>query len=124
VAPKYAAAIMMALQLVIAIYGGYFGAGMSILVLALLAISGMTDMHAMNGLKALLGILVNGVAVVAFVISGAVAWRPATVMIAGAMSGGYFGARLARRVDPKRVRTIVVAVAVGLTAYFFWRTYA
>jgi uncharacterized protein len=110
-------------QLFIGFYGGYFGGGMGIMMLAVLSLLGMTDIHRMNSLKAVLGTLV-GVAVVAFVVAGAVAWAPGSVMIAGGIAGGYAGAAIARRVEPKTVRRLVLAVAWIMTGYFFLRTYA
>jgi uncharacterized protein len=113
----------MLAQLVIAIYGGYFGGGMGILMLAAMSLIGMTKIHTMNGLKSILGVLINGIAVVAFVVSGAVAWEPGIVMVAGGMLGGYGGASVARRVDPRWVRLFVSAVAWAMTVYFFVRAY-
>jgi uncharacterized membrane protein YfcA len=111
-------------QLVIGIYAGYFGGGMGIMMLAVLSLLGMTDIHRMNSLKAVLGTLANGVAVVTFVVAGAVAWAPGAVMIVGGVAGGYAGAAVARRVDPGLVRKLVLAVAWSMTGYFFFRTYA
>jgi uncharacterized membrane protein YfcA len=111
-------------QLFIGVYGGYFGGGIGIMMLAVLSLLGMTDIHRMNSLKAVLGTLVNGVAVVAFVIAGAVAWAPGGVMIVGGIGGGYAGAAIARRVPPSTVRKLVLAVAWTMTGYFFLRTYA
>jgi uncharacterized membrane protein YfcA len=111
-------------QLFIGVYGGYFGGGIGIMMLAVLALLGMTNIHKMNALKAVLGTLVNGVAVVTFVIAGAVAWVPGSVMIVGGIIGGYAGAAIARRVEPLTVRRLVLAVAWGMTGYFFFRTYA
>jgi uncharacterized membrane protein YfcA len=116
-------ALGVAVQLGISVYGGYFGGGMGIMMLAVFTLLGMTHIHRMNALKNVLGTLINGVAVVAFVIAGAVQWAPGVVMIAGGITGGYAGAAVARRVDPKRVRSLVVAVAWGMTLYFFLRTY-
>jgi uncharacterized membrane protein YfcA len=110
-------------QTVIAVYGGYFGGGMGILMLAALALVGMTNIHAMNALKTILGAVINGVAVVAFILAHAVAWRPGSVMVAGGILGGYVGASFARRVSPARVRTFVGVVAWVMTAYFFARGY-
>jgi uncharacterized membrane protein YfcA len=84
------AAAAAAAQFVVGIYGGYFGGGMGIVMLAILTLLGLTDIHRMNGLKTLLAALVNGVAVVAFVLAGAVVWGPAVVMIAGGVVGGYW----------------------------------
>jgi uncharacterized membrane protein YfcA len=116
-------ALGVAVQLAISVYGGYFGGGMGIMMLAVFTLLGMTHIHRMNALKNVLGTLINGVAVVAFVMAGAVRWAPGVVMIAGGMMGGYAGAAIARKVDPKRVRTLVVFVAWGMTLYFFLRTY-
>jgi uncharacterized membrane protein YfcA len=110
-------------QLAISLYGGYFGGGMGIMMLAVLALLGMTRIHEMNALKNVLGVFINGVAVVAFVAAGAVVWRQGVVMIAGGMAGGYAGASVARRSDPKYVRALVLVIAWGMTAYFFLRTY-
>ncbi|HXN30453.1 MAG TPA: sulfite exporter TauE/SafE family protein [Polyangiaceae bacterium] len=110
-------------QVVISIYGGYFGGGMGIMMLAVLSLLGMTDIHRMNAIKTVLATLVNGIAVAAFIVAGAVQWAPGIVMIAGGITGGYAGASIARRVDAKVVRTLVLVIAWGMTAYFFVRTY-
>ena len=109
------------LQLVIATYGGYFGGGMGIMMLAAMAIAGMTDMHEMNGLKTVLAIAINGVALVTFIATGSIAWVPGLVMVAGGVSGGYLGAATARKVAGDRVRVIVIVIAWTMTAYFFIR---
>jgi len=111
------------LQLVISIYGGYFGGGMGIMMLAVFAVTGMTDMHAMNGLKSLLAVAINGIALIEFVVAGSIAWTPGLVMVLGAVTGGYLGASLARQIDGRHVRTLVIAVAWTMTAYFFARAY-
>ncbi len=108
-------------QLAISVYGGYFGGGMGIVMLAILTLLGLSDIHRMNALKTVLASLVNGVAVAAFVAAGAVRWAPAIVMSAGGIAGGYAGAALARRVDPGRVRRLVLVVAWAMVAYFFAR---
>ena len=119
-APLWLAAIV---QLAISVYGGYFGGGMGIMMLAVLTLLGMTHIHRMNALKNVLGALINGVAVVAFVIAGAVRWAPGVVMIAGGITGGYAGAAIARRMSPKYVRWVVMGIAWGMTTYFFVKTY-
>ncbi len=116
--------VAVAAQLAISVYGGYFGGGMGIMMLAVLSLLGSTDIHKMNAVKALLTALVNGLAVVAFIVAGAVEWAPGLVMIAGGITGGYAGAAVARRVSPRIVRILVTAIAWGMTAYFFARTYA
>lgn len=106
-------------QFAISVYGGYFGGGMGILMLAAYALAGLTDIHAMNGLKSLLGAAINGVAVATFVLAGAVQWRQALMMVAGSLVGGYVGARLAKRVQAARVRQLVIATGVVMTIRFF-----
>lgn len=122
-APPASRGVAIFTQLAISLYGGYFGGGMGIMMLAVLSLRGMSNIHRMNALKAFLVALVNGVAVVAFVIAGAVAWRPAAVMIVGGIAGGYAGAAAARRIRPSLVRSLVLVVAWTMTAYFFVTTY-
>jgi uncharacterized protein len=114
-------AVAVATQLVIATYGGFFGGGMGILMLATFTILGMSDIHAMNGMKNWLAVCINGVAVVTFVAAGAVLWPQAVVMLGGAILGGYGGASLAKKVDAVHVRRFVIALGLGLSAYFFIR---
>lgn len=111
----------VALQLFIAFYIGYFGAGAGILILAMLALLGMEHIHAMNALKAWLTAVSNGVAMIIFIFSHAVYWPEAIVMIVASTTGGYFGAYFAQKTKPEHVRLIVIGVGVGLTAYFFVR---
>lgn len=108
-----------AMQLAIAIYGGYFGAGIGILMLAMLQLSGMTQIHCMNAVKTVLGSAINAVAVIMFIASGAVMWPAALVMVAGAVLGGYAGGRAALKLPPEAVRWIVSAIGAGMTIYFF-----
>ncbi|HYM76690.1 MAG TPA: sulfite exporter TauE/SafE family protein [Candidatus Dormibacteraeota bacterium] len=110
-------------QLGVAVYGGYFGGGMGIVMLAMLAALGMTDIHAMNALKSILGFVINGVAVVTFIIAGAVYWKHGAVMIAGGIAGGYIGAHYAMKLPQAWIRTFVVLVGAGMTVYFFWKSY-
>jgi uncharacterized membrane protein YfcA len=107
-------------QFLVAVYGGYFGAGIGILMLAVLGFMGLTNIHRMNGLKNWGGMCINGVAVVMFAVGGIVHWPIALTMAAGGMLGGYAGARVARRVGQERVRHAIVAI--GLAA-FFWLLY-
>jgi uncharacterized membrane protein YfcA len=109
----------LGLQLAIAVYGGYFGGGMGIMMLASLALAGLTDIHEANGIKSVLAAAINGVALAEFMFVGIVAWRPGALMMAGAIAGGYLGASLARRLHPRYVRAFVIGVAWTLTAYFF-----
>jgi uncharacterized membrane protein YfcA len=104
------------------VYGGYFGGGMGLMMLAGLALLGMTDIHRMNGLKVVLNSLINGLAVVTFVLAGVVDYRLAVTMAVGAVVGGFAGAALARTLDPRWVRGFVIVVGWSMTAYFFLRT--
>jgi uncharacterized membrane protein YfcA len=106
-------------QFVIAIYGGYFGGGMGIMMLAAFSVAGMIDIHEMNGIKTLAAVAINGVALVEFIASGVIVWVPGLIMVAGAIVGGYYGAFLARRIETRVVRAIVIVVAWTMTAYFF-----
>jgi uncharacterized membrane protein YfcA len=110
-------------QLVVAVYGGYFGGGMGIVMLAMLAVLGMTDIHAMNALKSVMGFVINGVAVVAFIVARAVYWRHGILMIAGGILGGYLGAHYAQKLPQAWIRRFVVLVGAGMTVYFFWKSY-
>jgi uncharacterized membrane protein YfcA len=112
--------VVAALQFVLSIYGGYFGGGMGIMMLATFAVAGMIHIHEMNALKTLLGVAINGLALVTFVAKGAIAWGPGVVMMAGAIVGGYLGATVARRTDPKWVRMLVTVIAWTMTVYFFF----
>ena len=100
-------------QFVVATYGGFFGAGIGILMLATLGLMGLTDIHQMNGLKNLFAISINGVAAIYFAASGAVRWSVAATMAVGAIAGGLGGAGLAHRLGRGFVRTAVVAIGVG-----------
>lgn len=109
------------LQLVTAIYIGYFGAGAGIVMLALFALLGMENIHTMNAFKTVLASVANGIAVITFVFAGAVAWPQAVLMTVGAALGGYAGAYYAQKLDPVAVRRIVIAIGLAMTAYFFYR---
>jgi hypothetical protein len=110
-------------ELVVAIYGGYFGGGVGIMNLAMLAALGMTDIHAMNALKVLLGAVINGVALVTFIAKGAIVWPHAIIMTIGAILGGYCAAHFAQRLPQAWVRTFVLLVGTGMTIYFFAKAY-
>jgi uncharacterized protein len=107
------------LALMISIYIGYFGAGVGILLLSLLALMGMDDIHAMNGVKTLLVSVVNGVAIVTFIVAKVIIWPQALLMVVGSLIGGYGGAYYAQKMNPAHVRWLVVLVGFGMSAYFF-----
>lgn len=110
-------------QLIVAIYGGYFGGGIGILMLAAFSLMGMQNIHAMNALKTLLAMGINGVAVVLFIVAGIVAWPQAIVMLFGAIIGGYGGAAVARKLPSLFIRRFVIVVGFSISAYFFIRLF-
>ncbi len=109
------------IQLIIGLYIGYFGAGAGILVLAMLAVLGETDIHAMNGMKTLLVTVANGMALLTFAITRTIMWPQALVMVLGAALGGYAAAWYAQKVDPRITRGLVIATGFGMAIYFFVR---
>ncbi len=111
----------LVLQAIIAVYGGYFGGGMGLMMLAAFALMGMTDIHRMNGLKSLMGALINGLAVGTFIVARVVDWTIVLPMVAGAIAGGYLGATVARRLPGVYVRRFVIAVGWAMTVAFFVR---
>jgi len=104
----------MVFQFLIGLYGGYFGAGIGILMLAGLGILGMRDIHQMNGVKNLLALSINGIAAIYFMSTGMVRWTEVAVMAAGATAGGLGGAGLARLVGRTAVRWTVIAIGFGM----------
>lgn len=115
--------LLVVFQLGVATYGGFFGAGIGILMLAALGLVGVRDLHRANGLKNLAAVCINGVAAAAFIRSGRVAWLPALAIGVGAILGGYGGAGVARKVGQAHVRQAVLAIGIGLTVVMFARTF-
>jgi uncharacterized membrane protein YfcA len=109
------------LQFLIAIYGGYFGAGIGILMLTSLAVMGLSDIHEMNALKSVLGTIINATSVVVFVANGTVHWPFAGAMALASVAGGYAGAHVSRRMNRRFVRWLVVGIGLTLASYYFWR---
>lgn len=106
-------------QFAIAVYGGYFGAGIGFMMLAALTLYGMRDIHAMNGLKLVLALCMTVVSSIAFAYAGKVYWPEALLMCVATLIGGYAGAHGAKRVKPALVKAFVVVLGTGLTVYFF-----
>ena len=124
-APRPAARIWPAVifQFLVAIYGGFFGAGIGILMLATLGFIGLTDIHQMNALKNILGSLINVVASLMFVCRGMVDWPKAGVMTAGALAGYYLGSHYSQKIPQLWVRRIVLAIGFGISAITFYRQF-
>jgi uncharacterized membrane protein YfcA len=111
---------VLIVQSIIAFYGGFFGGGIGIMMLAALRVLGMENIHEMNALKMLLSAIINGVAVLLFVTRGIVYWPQAVIMVIGAIIGGYGGASIARTLNPLHVRRFVIVVGFAMTFYFFF----
>ena len=108
-------------QLCVAIYGGYFGAGMSIMMLSILALIGMTDILEMSAMTSLLSLAINGVAGVLFASRGLVVWPYAVAMGVGAIAGGYGAAGIARKIGKVAIRRFVILVGLTIAAFMFYR---
>ena len=117
-------ALVTVFQFCVAIYGGYFGAGIGILMLTALALMGLHDIHQMNGLKTFFASVINGVAVVVFIASGKVDWSFALSMAVAAIIGGYGGAHVARRLDRNFIRRVVVLIGLALASYYLYQQWA
>ena len=109
------------IQTLVSIYGGYFGGGIGILMLAALTLFGLRDLKAMNGLKIVLSMLMNVAAVATFVVAGLVQWLPTIVLGLAAVAGGVVGIVTARRVSARFIRVFVISKGMVLTVLFFWR---
>jgi len=111
--------MVMGLQFIIAVYGGYFGGGMGILMLATFSLMGFSNLLQMNALKSYLGAIINGMAVVIFVVMKEVYWNQALVMVTAGILGGYLGAVLGTRVPQKYLHWFIVATGAFFSVYFF-----
>jgi len=119
--PWKAMAGVTVIQFVIAVYGGFFGGGIGILMLAFLTFLPLGDIHSTNALKTVLAAMINLVAVITFIVARIVYWPQAVVMLVGAAIGGYGGAHIAQKLNPAHVRTFIVCVGLAMSIYFLWR---
>src|SRR4029079_5281972 len=110
-------------QLLVAIYGGYFGAGIGIRMLAGLSFAGLDDIHQMNAMKVLLQTVINGIASVIFLFSPMVRWDLAIPMAAASAGGGFIGISVARRMPQNVLRAVILCVGVIVTALYFAKNY-
>lgn len=110
-------------QFLVALYGGYFGAGIGILMLASLGFMGLSDIHQMNGLKTILGSLINAVAAAYFIYAGLVDWPKALVMTVGAVAGYFFGSHFSQQISQQRVRQIITAIGFVISAVLFYQQF-
>lgn len=116
-------AAMLTLQFLLSIYGGYFGAGIGILMLGMFAVMGMRDIHEMNTLKTVLGSLINLVATLWFVYSGLIHWPKAGIITLGAVTGYYLGSHFSQKLPQAGVRRIVTTVGLTLSAVTFYKEF-
>jgi uncharacterized protein len=110
-----------AFQFAVALYGGYFGAGIGILMLASLGMLGFENVHEMNTLKVMMGFLINVVAAIYFITHGLIHWADALIMMAGTIAGGYAGAHFAQRIPQVRVRRLITVIGFAISAVMFYR---
>jgi uncharacterized membrane protein YfcA len=108
----------------VALYGGFFNAGLGVLLLAFLTLAGISNIHAANGLKLFMSSIIALVAVARFIFAGSIDWYHGTIALVGVTTGAYIAARLATRIPTGIIRALVIVYGVGLTIYFFWKTYA
>lgn len=111
--------IIVFFQFLVGIYGGYFGAGIGILMLSSLAFMGIPDIHQMNAVKSILAAAMNSISIVIFILSGAIVWKYALIMGLAGTIGGYAGARVARRMKPDYIRAFVVFIGFAV-AFYSW----
>lgn len=112
---------VVVIQFFIAIYGGYFGGAIGIMMLATWTVFGLTDIHVLNANRTLMGAAANIIAALMFVVAGKIWWPQTLVMLVGTIIGGYLGARMARKVKPQYIRALVTMVSAGITIVFFVR---
>jgi uncharacterized membrane protein YfcA len=115
--------LLTLLLLGICIYGGFFNAGLGIIVLSYLALAGHSNINAMNGIKLLVSSTISLIAIVLFIFSGAIAWLEGISVLLGALVGGYFAAHVSRQIPQKYVKTFIAMVSSGVTFYFFFDIY-
>jgi uncharacterized membrane protein YfcA len=121
---KTAGAVVLYLLLAgVSVYGGFFNAGLGVLLLAFLTLAGIANIHAANGLKLFMSSIIALVAVARFIFAGSIDWYHGTIALVGVTTGAYVAARLAKYIPTGIIRALVIIYGVGLTVYFFWKTY-
>ena len=115
--------LVLICQFLIAIYGGYFGGAVGLIMLALWSLFGLGDIKSMSATRMVLGSTMNGVAVICFIVAGTVLWPQTLLMLVAAVIGGYIGARLAMRLNAEHLRAAISVVNVAVTLLFFYRAY-
>jgi hypothetical protein len=115
--------VAIVFQFAVAVYGGYFGAGIGILMLASLGFLGLSNIHEMNALKNVLGSLINMVAAVVFTCSGLIDWPKMGIMTVGALAGYWLGAHYSQRLPQVAVRRLITGIGFSMSAVTFWKQF-
>lgn len=115
--------LLMLLLFGVSLYGGFFNAGLGIIILSYLALAGHTNINAMNGLKLLVSSSVSLIAIALFIYDGVIAWYEGTAVLIGTLAGGYMAAHFSRKLPQRMVRSVVILASVGITLYFFYDIY-
>jgi uncharacterized membrane protein YfcA len=109
--------------LIVSIYGGYFGAGFGIMMLAFLGLSGLNNLQQMNGMKNLTGIVINGIAIIYFIHKGLINWHIIPLIVIGTIAGGLLGSTYSQKMPAKFVHNLMVFIALAVAAYLFYKAY-
>lgn len=115
--------LLVLLLLGICIYGGFFNAGLGIIVLSYLALAGYSNINTMNGLKLLVSSAISLIAIVLFIYRGVIAWQEGMSVLLGTLVGGYVAAHISRKLSQKHIRSFIITVSCVITFYFFIDTY-
>lgn len=115
--------VAVGLQFLVATYGGYFGAGMGIMMLASFALYMDGTIHELNAVKNWLGVLINLTCSVVFLVKGLVVWVPALCLMSGAVFGGYFAGKYSQGLNPDKLRVVIACYGFTMTGYFLWRAF-
>lgn len=122
--PVWSKAALAVCLILVSAYGGFFNAGLGVVILSYLVLAGYSDINQMNGVKLLVSSCVSIIAIVIFMLDGAIDWSRGLVVMSGTLSGGYVAARVSRNIAQHHVRNFVALSSIGMTCYFFWSTYA
>jgi len=107
----------------VTIYGGFFNAGLGIVILSYLSLVGYNNINEMNGIKLLISSVVSLIAVAVFILDDVIAWYEGAMVLVGSLTGGYLAAHYSRSLSPAHVRIMVIAISVMITAYYFYQYY-
>ena len=116
-------ATLLPVQFLLGLYAGYFGGAVGLIMLAAWSLLGLTDVKAMNPNRTLIGGAMNAAAVLCFIVAGKIWWHATLIMLVAAIVGGYSGARLGRKMNPRHIRVVVTVISVVITIVFFRRSF-